>query len=206
MKAPEPVFTSSTSASSPAASFFDWIDAVSSGIDSIVAVTIAHHIKPLVRRREVVGLADDRAADIPHAAAECLRIRRGVVAGDCFELVDRAAGMSEAAPGNHRNIAAAGRDRRREDQADGIANPDGRVFVENRPFDIRPIQRASEPCHCARQRGAFLTRQSAEKRRAVALAADDFLDQHASIGRISGFRRVAGRRSNPRPSFSGKRE
>jgi hypothetical protein len=44
------------------------------------------------------------------------------------------------------------------------------------------------------------------KRRAVALAADDFLDQHASIGRISGSRRVAGRRSNPRPSFSGKRE
>jgi hypothetical protein len=73
--------------------------------------------------------------------------------------------MSEAAPGNPRNIAAAGRDRRREDQADGIANPAGRVFVENRPFDIRPIQRASGPCHCARQRGAFLTRQSAEKRR-----------------------------------------
>ena len=39
MKAPEPVFTSITSPSSPAASFFDRIEAVMSGIDSTVAVT-----------------------------------------------------------------------------------------------------------------------------------------------------------------------
>ena len=39
MKAPEPVFTSRTRPPSPAASFFDRIDAVMSGIDSTVAVT-----------------------------------------------------------------------------------------------------------------------------------------------------------------------
>ena len=39
MKAPEPVFTSITSASSPAASFFDRIEAVIRGMDSTVAVT-----------------------------------------------------------------------------------------------------------------------------------------------------------------------
>ena len=39
MKAPEPVFTSRTSPLSPAASFFDRIEAVMSGIDSTVAVT-----------------------------------------------------------------------------------------------------------------------------------------------------------------------
>jgi len=39
MKAPFPVFTSITSASSPAASFLERIDAVMSGIDSTVAVT-----------------------------------------------------------------------------------------------------------------------------------------------------------------------
>ena len=39
MKAPEPVFTSITRCWSPAASFFDRIDAVMSGIDSTVAVT-----------------------------------------------------------------------------------------------------------------------------------------------------------------------
>ena len=38
-KAPLPNFTSITSPSSPAASFFDRIDAVISGIDSTVAVT-----------------------------------------------------------------------------------------------------------------------------------------------------------------------
>ncbi len=39
MNAPVPVFTSITSPSSPAASFFDRIEAVMSGIDSTVAVT-----------------------------------------------------------------------------------------------------------------------------------------------------------------------
>ena len=39
MKAPEPTLTSITSASSPAASFLERIDAVISGIDSTVAVT-----------------------------------------------------------------------------------------------------------------------------------------------------------------------
>jgi hypothetical protein len=39
MKAPVPVFTSMTSAPNPAASFFDKMEAVMSGIDSTVAVT-----------------------------------------------------------------------------------------------------------------------------------------------------------------------
>ena len=39
MNAPLPTFTSSTRACSPAASFFDRIEAVMSGIDSTVAVT-----------------------------------------------------------------------------------------------------------------------------------------------------------------------
>ena len=39
MKAPLPIFTSSTSELSPAASFFDRMEAVISGTDSTVAVT-----------------------------------------------------------------------------------------------------------------------------------------------------------------------
>ena len=39
MNAPEPVFTSITSTSSPAASFFDRMDAVISAMDSTVPVT-----------------------------------------------------------------------------------------------------------------------------------------------------------------------
>ena len=39
MKAPEPTLTSMTNASSPAAIFFDRIEAVISGIDSTVPVT-----------------------------------------------------------------------------------------------------------------------------------------------------------------------
>ena len=63
-KAPEPTLTSITSASSPAASFLERMDAVISRIDSTVAVT-SRAVDALVGRREVGGLADDRRSRAP---------------------------------------------------------------------------------------------------------------------------------------------
>ena len=74
MKAPVPIFTSMTSASSPAASFFDRIEAVISGIDSTVAGHVADGVEPPVGGREVGGLADDRAADLGDDPAEQLDV------------------------------------------------------------------------------------------------------------------------------------
>ena len=53
MNAPEPAFTSITSASSPAASFLDRIEATISGIDSTVAGRVAQRVEAAVGRREL---------------------------------------------------------------------------------------------------------------------------------------------------------
>ena len=112
MKAPVPALTSRTSASSPAASFFDRIEAVMRSIDSTVPVTSRMRVEAAVGGRDVGGLADDRAADLAHDAAEGLGVGLGGVAGDRVELVERAAGMAEAAAGDHRDVGAAGGERR----------------------------------------------------------------------------------------------
>ena len=69
-------------------------------------------VEPPVGGREVGGLADDGAADLAHDAAEGVDVGLRDVAGDGVELVERAAGVAEAAAGDHRHEAAAGGDRR----------------------------------------------------------------------------------------------
>ena len=54
MKAPLPTLTSSTSDCSPAASFFDRIEAVISGTDSTVAVTSRIAVETLVGGRQML--------------------------------------------------------------------------------------------------------------------------------------------------------
>ena len=64
MKAPEPVLTSRMSASRPAASFFDRIEAVIRSMVSTVAGDVADGVEAAVGGGEVGGLADDGAADL----------------------------------------------------------------------------------------------------------------------------------------------
>jgi hypothetical protein len=59
------------------------------------------------------------------------RSRRRVVAGDRVELVERAAGVAQPAPGDHRHRAAAGGDDRRQQQRDLVADAAGRVLVDD---------------------------------------------------------------------------
>ena len=68
-----------------------------------------------------------------HDAAQQVEVGRGRVAGDRVELVERPAGVAEPAAGDHRHHAAAGRDDRREQQRDLVADAAGRVLVEHRP-------------------------------------------------------------------------
>ena len=62
MKAPEPTFTSITSASSPAASFLERIEATISGSDSTVPVASRIAYRRRSAGASCAGLADDRAA------------------------------------------------------------------------------------------------------------------------------------------------
>ena len=57
----------------------------------------------------------------------------GPPAGDRLELVQRAAGVPEPAPGQLRHRDAAGRHQRGERQGDLVAHPAGGVLVGGRP-------------------------------------------------------------------------
>ena len=83
---------------------------------------VADGVEPAVGGGEVAGLADDRAARLAHGGGEALAVGRRVVAGDRVELVERPAGVAEAAAGDHRHGAAARGDDRREQQRDLVAD------------------------------------------------------------------------------------
>ena len=131
MNAPEPNLTSITSASSPAASFLERIEATISGIDSTVPVASRIAYSRRSAGREVRGLADDRAAGPADDAAQLLDPGRRVVARHGVELVQRPARVAEPAAGDHRHGAAAGGDDRREHQRDLVADAAGGVLVEH---------------------------------------------------------------------------
>ena len=97
-------------------------------------------------------------------AAERVEVRLRDVAGDGVQLVERAAGVAEAASGDHRHEAAAGRDRGREHQADGVADAAGRVLVEHGAGQVPGEHRAGGG-HGARQRHALRRRHAAEEHR-----------------------------------------
>ncbi len=101
------------------------------------------------------------------AAAIALRRERLVglrpVAGDRIELVERAAGVAEAAAGDHRHDAAAGGDDRREHQRDVVADAAGRMLVDDRPLGVRPGEHVAGIAHRQRQRDALVHAHAAEE-------------------------------------------
>ena len=167
MNAPEPALTSITSASRPAASFLDRIEATISGSDSTVRGRVADRVQPPVGRRQVAGLADDRAARVRDRRAQALGVGRREVAGDRLELVERAAGVAEAAAGDHRHRAAARGDHRREQQRDLVADAAGRVLVERGAGQpgLRPVEDLARAHHRAGQRDALVAGHALAARR-----------------------------------------
>ena len=125
---------------------------------------VADGVEAAVGGGDVVGLADDGAADLAHHAGEGLGVGLGGVAGDGVELVERAAGMAEAAAGDHRHVGAAGGERRGEHQADIVADPAGRVLVDHRPRQV-PGEHAAGVAHGAGQRHALVAVHAAEEDR-----------------------------------------
>ncbi len=116
---------------------------------------VADRVQAPVGGRHLGGLADDRAADLVDHALEPLDVGPRVVAGDRVELVERAAGVAEAAAGDHRHRAAAGGDDRRQHQRHLVADPAGRVLVEHRPAEV-PLQHLARVRHRGGQRDALV--------------------------------------------------
>jgi hypothetical protein len=128
------------------------------------AGNIADRVEAPVGRGQLGGLADDRTADLTDDPAEGVEPRGGVVARDAGELVERPAGMAEAAAGDHRHEAAAGRHHRGERQAHRVADAAGGMLVENRARQV-PGEHPAGFRHRPGQRHALGQREAAEEHR-----------------------------------------
>ena len=162
MNAPRPHFTSSTRASMPSAIFLLMIDAEISGMLSTVPVTSRSAYSFLSAGAISVGLTDQRAADSREGATELVQRQADAEAGNRLELVERAAGVAEAAAGHHRHDDAARGDERRQDQRRLVADAAGAVLVDLDARNAETGRRAARAHHRVGQPGGLLRRHAAE--------------------------------------------
>ena len=125
---------------------------------------VARRVEAAVGGCEVGGLADDRAADVAHHALDHLGRGRRRVAGDRVELVQRPAGVAEAAAADHRHRDAAGGEDRREHQAHLVPHAAGRVLVDHGLVEV-PVQDAAAVAHRRGQREPLLGVEAFEEER-----------------------------------------
>ncbi|CAB4966772.1 unannotated protein [freshwater metagenome] len=114
---------------------------------------IAQRIELLVGGGEArASRADDAAGGTQHFEHLIVREVRPPAA-DRLELVERAAGMAQAAAAELRHGSAARRDDRHEREGDLVADPAGRVLVDGRTLkrrEVHPLARANHrvgPAH-----------------------------------------------------------
>jgi hypothetical protein len=143
--------------------------AVISGTDSTVAVT-----SRMAYSRRSAGAsgrrADDGAAGWRSVAQQRASRRVDGVAGQRLQLVQRAAGVAQAAAADHRHHGAAGGQHRRQHQADLVAHAAGAVLVEHRAGGVGPGSTSAESRHGRGQRHGFggihATQQDGHRHRA----------------------------------------
>ena len=90
---------------------------------------VAQGIELQVGRHQLIGLPDEAQADFGELLLKLFGGEVGAEAGDGFELVERAAGVAQGAPGHHGHDDAGGGGQRGHDQAGLIADSAGGVLV-----------------------------------------------------------------------------
>ena len=83
-----------------------------------------------VGRDQLLGLPDHGAAGAAHCFLELLDGEFGVEAGNGFQLVQRSAGVPQAAARDHGHRMAGGGHQRRQHQAGLVAHAAGRVLID----------------------------------------------------------------------------
>ena len=137
MNAPVPTLTSSTSAPVPSAIFLLMIERRDQRDRLDGAGDVAQRVELLVGRGQPVAGRADHRADRLELREHLLVGQRRPPARDRLELVERAAGVAEPAPGQLGHGDAARRDQRRQRQRDLVADAAGRVLVGGRPGQRR---------------------------------------------------------------------
>ena len=173
MKAPSPTLTSSTIASAPPAIFFDMIEEAISGQDVDGAGDVAEAVELLVRRYEVVGLADDREPDVLDLGDEVVDGEVDAEAGNRLELVERPSRVPEPAPAHLPDRHAAGRHDRADRDRRLVADAAGGVLVHDLPAEGgAEVERAAAADHRVGERVRLGRRHPAE------------VDGHAERGQL----------------------
>ena len=90
---------------------------------------IAQGIQFTVGRREIKGLTGEDDTFFLELLFELLGVQIDAIAGDGFELIQRAAAKAQAATGHFSDRQAAGRDDRQNHKGGLIADTTGRMFV-----------------------------------------------------------------------------
>ena len=126
---------------------------------------VADGVQAAIRRRDPLARADDRHAGVADHAAQPRGVRLHRVARYRLELVERTAGMPEAAAGDHRYEASAGSEHRPERQRHQVAHAAGRVLVEHRTGQIvrAPVEHRAAVTHRKGELGALRRRHAAKE-------------------------------------------
>ena len=112
---------------------------------------VADRVEPPVGGGEFARRRDDGAAHLTGDAAQIILGLVAKIAGDRLQLVQRAAGMAQPPPRDHRHETAPRRQQRRKDQADRIPDAAGRMLVHDRAGQV-PMQHMPRIAHRPRQR------------------------------------------------------
>ena len=133
---------------------------------------VAQPVQELVGRHEVAGLADDRQTDVPDLRDELVEAELGAVARDRLELVERAAGVTEAAAAHLPERDTARRDDRADRQRRLVADAARRVLVDDLAAERgAEIDRLAAADHRVRQHDTSRARERPRKNTAMQNAA-----------------------------------
>ncbi|CCK00901.1 hypothetical protein BN129_1453 [Cronobacter sakazakii 701] len=118
---------------------------------------ITRRIEAFIRRCQRVGLANYRHADVFNNVAKAVVVRENIKPRNRFQFIEGAAGVTQSAPGNHRNVTAAGRDHRAQHQRGHVAHAAGGVFIHDRAVEVQafPVQHGAGITHRHRQRDSL---------------------------------------------------
>ncbi len=95
--------------------------------------------------------------------ANASRVEINAKSRDRLELVERSAGVAEAAPGNHGNEHAARRYQRRETDGNLVAHAARRMLVDFGARNVVEVQHLARLQHRARERDGLRVRHAAQE-------------------------------------------
>ena len=117
---------------------------------------VAQGVELLVGGGEIAGLADDGHADLLDLPHESVRRKRGLIPGDGFELVDRAARMAEPAAGHLGHLAAERGNDGRDDQRRLVADAAGGMLVDGLVAEAAEVDGVAGMHHGVGQHGRLM--------------------------------------------------